>query len=164
MKDRSAGGHDGAIVSGELHKERATTSLELDGIDAHVLIRADSCFGISNAVTATLCVRASDLRDNTVLFGIPHTNDSWTTPMFGMYLSGRRVVYGMWGEHGATKVLVESAAELPADTWTWLAATCDGATARLYVNGALSAEKPRRGDVVRNGQPLIEFFDARNRE
>ena len=155
VKDRSTGGNDGVIVSGALHKERATTSLELDGLGGHVLIPSRAGAGCSNALTATLWVKASDLRNNTVLFGVPHTNDSWTTPMFGMYLSGKRVVCGMWGSHGVGKVLVESPAELPLDTWTWLAATFDGSTVRLYLNGAPCAEQPHTGTIVANGQPLI---------
>ena len=154
-KDRSPSGNDGVIVSGALHKERAGTSLELDGLGSHVLIPPKAGETFAGAQTVALWVRASELRNNTVLFGVPHTNDSWTTPMFGMYLSGKRVVYGLWGARGGTKSLVESPEELPLDTWTWLVGTFDGATVRLYLNGALCAEQPRTGAIVSNGQPLI---------
>ena len=155
VKDRSAGGNNGVIVSGALHKERATTSLELDGLGGHVLLPPKAGAGFSNALTAALWVRAAELRNNTVLFGVPYTNANWTTPMFGMYLSGKRVIYGLWGARGGVKSLVESPGELPLDTWTWLVGTFDGTTARLYLNGALCAEQPRTGAIVNNGQPLI---------
>ncbi len=155
VKDLSPRGNDGVIDGGELRKEKSGTSLELDGLGSHVLIAEKTLFDFSNAITASLWVRASELRDKTVFFGVPHTNESWTTPMFGMYASEDHVVYGMWGNHGATKVLVETAGALPLDTWTLLTGTYDGAAVRLYVNGTLSAEKPHTGAIVRNGQPLI---------
>ncbi len=154
-KDSSPRGNHGVIDGGELRKEKAGTSLEFDGLGGHVLITEKTLFNFSNAITASLWIRASVLRDNTVLFGVPHTNESWTTPMFGMYASGGRIVYGMWGSRGIAKVLVETAGELPLDTWTLLTATYDGAAVKFYVNGTLSAERPHTGHVMRNGQPLI---------
>jgi len=151
VKDLSAKGNDGVIEDGELR----AGSLELDGLGSHVLIRETTPFGFSNTITASLWVRATELRNNTVLFGVPHTNDSWTTPMFGMYASDSRIVFGMWGDRGTSKVLVDSASEFPLETWTFLVGTYDGAMVRLYVNGVLSAEKPHHGNIVRNGQPLI---------
>lgn len=155
VKDLSSRHNNGLIDSGSLRQEKATTSLELDGLGSHVLIREAKPFQLASAVSASLWVKAVELRNQTVLFGIPHTNDSWTTPMFGMYAVEGHVIYGMWGSHGTTKVLVETADVLPLATWTLLTATYDGAAVRLYVNGALSAEKPHKGTIVRNGQPLI---------
>lgn len=154
-KDSSPRGNDGVIAGGELRKEQSGTSLELDGLGGHVLITEKTLFNFSNAITASLWVKAAELRDNTVLFGVPHTNESWTTPMFGMYASEGRVVYGMWGSRGIAKVLVETAGELPLGTWTLLTATYDGATVKFYVNGTLNADRPHTGHVMRNGQPLI---------
>jgi hypothetical protein len=155
VKDLSPKGNVGVIDAGELRKEKGSTSLDLDGMGAHVLVRENTPFNITTNLTASLWVRIADVKNNMVLFGIPHTNDSWTTPMFGMYCSDNRVVYGMWGERGATKVLVQTTAEFPTDTWTLLTATYDGATAKLYLNGVLNAEKPRTGNLIRNGAPLV---------
>ena len=155
VPDLSPAHNHGVIASGVLHKERGTTSLELDGLFDHVRIPSQAGAGFSNALTAALWVRAAELHNNTALFGIPHTNESWTTPMFGMYLSGQHVVFGLWGSRGVSKLLLESSGELPRDTWTWLAATFDGARVRLYINGKLDAEKPHGGTIVFNGQPLF---------
>lgn len=155
VRDQSPAHNDGVIVDGKLCQERGTTSVEFDGLGGHVLIPPKAGAGFSSALTATLWVRASELRNNTVLFGVPHTNMGWTTPMFGMYLSGKHAIFGMWGSRNVSKLLLESSGELPLNSWTWLAATFDGANARLYVNGKLDAEKPHAGTIVANGQPLF---------
>jgi hypothetical protein len=100
-------------------------------------------------------VRAADLPNRVVLFGVPNANPSFTTPAFGMYAVEQHVVFGLWLNRGAGKVLVDSPYELPLDTWTFLAGTYDGATARLFVNGLPAAEKPAHGAITRNGQPLL---------
>ena len=155
VKDLSPSGNDGVIDGGELRKGKAGSSLELDGLGGHVLIVEKTLFNFFNAITASLWVKATELRRNTVLFGVPHTNETWTTPMFGMYAAEGHIVYGMWSSRGTTKVLVEIADALPLDTWTLLTATYDGAAVRLYVNGTLSAQKPHAGTLVHNGQLLF---------
>lgn len=155
VKDRSALGNDGVIDGGEVRKERAGVSLELDGLGGHVLIARKTLFNFTNTLTASLWVKAAELRRNTVFFGVPHTNETWTTPMFGMYAADGRVVFGIWGTRDTAKVLVETADEFPLNTWTLLTGTYDGAAVKFYVNGKLSAEKPRTGPIARNGQPLI---------
>jgi hypothetical protein len=127
----------------------------LDGLDAHVLICEKTPLPLTAAVSTVLWIKALDLKNRAPLFGIPHSNESWTTPVFGMYLSQQRIVYGMWDSRGAGKVLVESPTDCPLNVWTFLASTYDGVNVRLYVNGTLVAEKPHSGNVWHNGQPLL---------
>ena len=155
VKDRSGAGNDGTIAFGELRKEKGTTSLELDGMDAHVRIEPKKGFKLSTTITTALWVKASRLRYNTVLFGIPNATPNWTTPVFGMYASGGHVVYGQFGDRHTKKVLLETTDELPLNRWTFLAATSDGETVRLYVNGKLDAEVKQRAAIAFNGNPLL---------
>ncbi len=153
-KDLSGAGNDGVIAWGELRQEKGTTSLELDGFDGHVRIEPKDNFNLHTDLTTVLWVKATKLRNRTVLFGIPNANPDWTTPVFGMYVSGRHIVYGQFGDRGTPKVLVESKSELPLNRWTFLAAASDGEAVRLYLDGKLDAEVKQRAALGFNGNPL----------
>jgi len=154
-KDLSGRGNDGVIAFGTLRKERGTTSLELDGFDGHVRIEPQTPLPLTNEITTALWVKVARLPNNTVLFGIPNANPDWTTPVFGMYASAGRIVYGQFGDKRAPKALVEAKTEMPLGAWTLLTATSDGATLRFYVNGVLDAEQVQPSVVAFNGQPLL---------
>ena len=156
VQDRSASGNSGTIEYGQLRQEKGCTSLEFDGLGGCVTIAKKTPLLPATAISSSIWVKPVKLGNYAVLFGIPHVREEWTTPVFGMYANQQRVVYGMWLENKArSKVLIESPKELPLDTWTFLAATYDGATVRLYVNGAAVAEAPATGRVVPNGHPLL---------
>jgi hypothetical protein len=72
-----------------------------------------------------------------------------------MYASGGHVVYGQFGDKRAPKVLLESRAPVPLKQWVCVAATSDGDTLRLYLNGALDAEVKQRAVLAFNGRPLL---------
>jgi hypothetical protein len=105
-KDLSGAGNDDVIAWGELRQEKGTTSLELDGFDGRVRIEPKDNFNLHTDLTTVLWVKATKLRNRTVLFGIPNANPDWTTPVFGMDVSGRHIVYGQSGDRGTPKVLV----------------------------------------------------------
>lgn len=155
VRDRSPRHNDGTIDGGTLRPEKAGRSLELDGLGSHVSIPEKTPWRLERAVSAALWVRADDLRHNMVLFGVPNSREDWTTPVFGMYLERGSVVWGLWGDRGVAKMLLSSSALLPVESWTLLVGTFDGATARLYVNGGLAAEKAHAGRVAHNGLPLL---------
>jgi len=155
VKDLSGSGNDGDIVFGEQRKEKGTRSLELDGLDGHVCVSPKTPFALGTNITSVLWVEPFKTRNNTVLFGIPNARPDWSTPVFGMYVSGNHVVYGQFGDRRAPKALVESKAELEKGRWTCLAATSDGETVRLYIDGKLDAELKQRASLGFNGQPLL---------
>ncbi|MDA3926114.1 MAG: LamG domain-containing protein [Kiritimatiellae bacterium] len=152
VKDLSCVGNDGVITWGEPRKEKGTTSLELDGLDGHVRIEPKENFNLRTNITTVLWVKPTKLRNNTVLFGIPNANPNWTTPVFGMYVSGGHIIYGQYGDHRTRKVLVETKSVLPLNRWTFLAATSDGDTVRLYFDGKLDVELKQRAALVFNAQ------------
>ena len=155
VKDRSASGNDGTIVYGEVVKEKAGACLQLDGLGACVQIGEKTPLLPQAALSTAIWVKPAKLGNHAVLFGVPHVRETWTTPVFGMYVEQRRPVCGMWLNGGRGKVLLEGPQELPLHAWTLLVSTYDGATARLYVNGEQVAEKAVTGRIEPNGQPLI---------
>ena len=56
---------------------------------------------------------------------------------------------GILGEQNAT-----GSAQVPLNAWTHLAATYDGATLRLYVNGTQVGSKPQTGSIPASTGPL----------
>lgn len=155
VPDASGKGNSGTIDGGKICQEKGTKSLELDGVGAHVLINEKTPFNLAESMTAVFWVKLADLRARTVLFGMPHTNDGWTTPMFGMYVENKHAIFGLTADRGGSKVLVEATEELALNAWICLAGTCDGAKAKLYINGTLNAELPRKGKIQNNRQPFI---------
>jgi hypothetical protein len=80
--------------------------------------------------------------------------------------SGNDIAYALYAANGTgtppalhllingTDVGVQGTGVLPLNTWTFLAGTYDGATMRLYVNGALAASKAQTGAVTTTADPL----------
>ena len=87
-------------------------------------------------------------------------------PPGGCHLQGQRQLYllattpqssrpgigGKWG--GATASEVFGTTALPVNTWSHLAATYDGTTVRLYVNGVQVASAAKTGPLATSTLPL----------
>jgi chitodextrinase len=55
---------------------------------------------------------------------------------------------------GGSQTEAFGTAQLPANTWAFLAATYDGANLRFFVNGTQISSQPRTGDIITSGNPL----------
>ncbi|NOT57245.1 MAG: hypothetical protein HOP18_21795 [Deltaproteobacteria bacterium] len=69
-----------------------------------------------------------------------HANSLQNRPATGMRIGSERQLQGT--------------TQVPLNTWTHLAATYDGATQRLYVNGVLVASRAQTGSIAGSGSPL----------
>jgi chitodextrinase len=61
---------------------------------------------------------------------------------------------GGGGTFGGQDVIVYGPAALPANTWTHVAMTYNGATIRFYVNGVEVASGPKTGSIATSANPL----------
>jgi hypothetical protein len=73
------------------------------------------------------------------------------------------------GNFSGTNVYLNGPTALTSRRWTHLAATYDGTTLRIYVNGAQVASTPRTGTLATSSNPLniggdtiyAQYFDGR---
>jgi hypothetical protein len=90
------------------------------------------------------------------------TGSAWRTTIFKQ--TGGGMVYALYADNGAGRPIGQvnvvgeqsalGTAPLPVNTWTHLAVTYDGATLRLFVNGAQAGSKPQTGGMPASTLPL----------
>jgi hypothetical protein len=87
----------------------------------------------------------------------------WRTVVLKENSSASELVYALYGnsDSGQAAANVFTASDtfvrgsaLPLNTWSFLAATYDGSTLRLFVNGTLSASLPVGGSIAVSSGPL----------
>ncbi|MBI4977024.1 MAG: LamG domain-containing protein [Spirochaetes bacterium] len=153
VRDLSPKGNSGIITAGEIQQENAASSLEFNGMDTMVTIEERTPFALADNVTTAVWVKPFEMKKFSLIFGRPHTNGGWSTPMFGMYFDSKKAYFGTWNGKGE-KVLLNSGDELEIKTWVHLAAAYDGSKAVFYVNGEKKSEMPHSGAIGSNGMPF----------
>ena len=68
--------------------------------------------------------------------------------------SGNGGVPVMGGTFGGSDTVLDGTGTLPTNTWSYLAATYDGTTTRLYVNGVQVASRAQSGAIATSTDPL----------
>ena len=148
-------GIDGTLTNGPVWVSSpvqfANNALSFDGTNDVVTIADDNTLDITTAITLEAWVyatknsgvqnvinKSSNSSNNGYIF--PRTDDGWGNAVFYLHVSG------------GFQTL--SAAYPSLNAWHHLAATYDGATMKVYINGVLSASRAQTGTITTNANPL----------
>ena len=133
VADLSGHGLDGRISGGAV--EGTPRSLACNGFTTEVEIDERGSVAISNAMTVVAWVRPAAVKKRAI-FGKPHTDPTFTTPMPGLFLSERgHLAFAAWQARGKAKGIYEGASVIGRDVWVMVGATFGNSIVTLYVNG-----------------------------
>jgi hypothetical protein len=148
-------GIDGTLVNGPVWVaspvQFAVNALSFDGTNDVVPIADDNTLDITTAITLegwiyatknggvqNVISKSSNSSNNGYIF--PRTDDGWANAVFYLHVAG------------GFRTL--SAAYPSLNAWHHLAATYDGATMNLYIDGVLAASRAQTGTISANGNQL----------
>jgi hypothetical protein len=148
-------GIDGTLVNGPAWTaspvQYASNALSFDGADDHMIIPDDNtldittaitleawCYAIKNSGVQNVISKSNNSSNNGYIF--PRTDNGWANVVIYIHIAGG------W------KTL--SAPYPSLNAWHHLAATYDGASINLYINGVLAASMAQTGAITTNGNPL----------
>ena len=152
-KDQSAAKRDATLFLGESKDLGTKTALVLNGFSTHGMIPATRATTFSNGVTLTAWINPARLRRNNVIFGKPNSNPAWTTPTIGLFVPEEgRIGFGLWTQPKAVAV---SPKPTPIGSWTFVAGSYDGETARLFVDGQLIATAKAGKKIAATDEPFL---------
>jgi len=156
VTDNSGNGYTGTVGSGTSWVsspiQYAGNAISFDGIDDYIQIPNQAALDITTAITLEAWVYAtnnvgiqnvickSSFSENSGYI-FPRTENGWTSTSLFLHIGGG------WQ-------IME--APFPSlNTWHHLAATYDGATMKIYVNGILAASQAQTGTLSTNSNDLI---------
>jgi chitodextrinase len=151
VTDKSGNGNNGTISNATWTSAgKFGNALSFNGTNAWVTVPDSNSLDLTSGMTLEAWVKPDALGTSwrTVIFKEQpgntvydlYANTSTTRPDAGVYVGGEREVRGT--------------AALPLNAWTHLAATFDGATLTLYVNGTQAASLAAGGNIATSAGAL----------
>jgi hypothetical protein len=150
-------GIDGTLTNGPTWTaspvQFSGNALSFDGTNDYVSIPDDNTLDITTNITLEAWVyatknsgyqhvicKSSNSPNNGYIF--PTTSDGWSTVSFYLHTSSGGWEYNCTASYGML------------NAWHHLAATYDGATMKLYIDGVLATSKAKTGTITTNANPL----------
>jgi hypothetical protein len=150
IKDSSGSLNNGVIVNATWTAGKFGQALWFNGTNAWVTVNSAASLNLTNHMTLEAWVypastsgwRTIIMREPAANYYLDSSNGSFTGsgPSAGVNNGANRDVYG--------------STSLPVNTWTHLAATWDGTTLRVYVNGAQVASQAIGSTILASTSPL----------
>lgn len=135
---------------------RSGSAVNMDGVDDHITLPPLEVTG--SAITLAAWLKSSSFPNDIRQRFIAKANDSseqQTYWMLGQTNDGQNRLRFRLRAGGQTTTLMASTGNLPLNTWYHAAATYDGSTMRLYLNGAEVGSLAKSGSVSRgNNVPV----------
>lgn len=150
--DSTGNGHNGTVAGASWTAGQRDHALSFDGTDDRVECGAWDVSGTAITVCAWVKLDAAfvdnDARILSKAVGIQEQEHWWmlsTTTSGGQRRLRARLKAG-----GSTTTLIAASGNLALNTWWHVAASYDGATLRLFLNGAEVGSAPKTGDLDAN--------------
>lgn len=140
-------------------------ALEFDSNDDYVEVPNSPSLSVTNAITIGAWVYMTSAPTNMRVVCKPYSISAWNPPYADYELvilnegghggyPGRAVYFGL-NLGGTYTYLATSLNIVPLDAWTHLAATYEGSSMKIYINGIERASDPVSGTIGTSGNPLF---------
>jgi len=149
--DVSPNGNDGAVSGAVLTADRfgvVNSAYSFDGQDDKIQAPSSASLEITGPITIGAWIRPMEQKTQTIL-----RKGSSTVAPYALGLSGTGVIAFGLNLDGGVVQLRKTGYTL--DQWTFIAATWDCTTMRLYENGVLVGSAPASGALATNVSPLL---------
>lgn len=151
------GTNDGTLVDNTTYSAGMVgQAFSFDGDGDYVSIPDSASLDITEAITIDAWIFRADAGSNQGLLkkGPPGANGVYS---LALYLNRFHFLLNI------ADLNMGSTATIPVGVWTHVAATYDGATAKIYINGALDASQAYSGPIATDDNPLrLGLYGAPN--